>query len=138
VYFFNTSIKGTSLHTIKPYAEISLSGNHCVRIYDHSSVYFGDYFRVRLEVRCEIQLPVKPENSGNGNCQPPEVAVYSRFLERMAVPSAEVEDVRLALIAEFRRNSLPYLVAPDFPEKLIARSLLQQTAVKKRYAAGNG
>jgi hypothetical protein len=120
------------LHTTKPYAEINLSGNHSLRIYDHSGVYFGDYFRVSLEVRCEIHLPLKPEQSGNDACQTPCVAVYSRFLERMAVPSADVEDVRLALIAEFKRNSLPYLAAPDFPTKFIARTLLQQPGMKKR------
>jgi hypothetical protein len=126
------------LHTTKPYAEINLLGNHSVRIYDHSKVYFGDYFRVRLEVRCEIQLPLKPEQPGDDACQPPCVAVYSRFLERMAVPSADVEDVRLALIAEFSSNSLPYLAAPDFPAKFIASTLLHQPGMKKRSAVRSG
>lgn len=126
------------MHTSRPYAEFNLCGTHSVRIYDHSRVYFGDYFRVSLEVRCEIPMPMKPENSVGENCKPPDVALYSRFLERMAVPSAEVEDVRLALIAEFRRNSLPYLAIPDFPAKLIARYRAQQTGVKQRYAVSSG
>jgi len=130
VYFFKISLhQGSSLQSIEPYAVISLPGSCSVSIYDRSKVYFGDYFRVSLEVRCEIPLPVKP-----GPSEGDEVAVYSRLLEKMAVPSADVENVRQALLAEFRHNSLPYLVTPDFPAKLFARTASQQTVVKKRYA----
>jgi len=134
VFFITLFFQGTSLHSIEPYAVISLSGNYSVSIYDRSRVYFGDYFRVSLEVRCEIPLPLKPEISGGGECQAPDVAVYSRLLERMAVPSADVENVRQALLAEFSCNSLPYLAASDFPAKFAARTVSQQTVVKKRYA----
>lgn len=118
----------------EPYAEIDLPGNYSVKIYDHSRVYFGDYFRVALEVRCEIPLPVKTDKSANEVGETLDVAVYCRYLEKMAVPSAEVDDVRMALIAEFRRNSLPYLATPDFPVKMVARTLRLQTNVKKSYS----
>ena len=117
---------------MKPYAEIYLFGSHSVRIFDHSRAYFGDYFRVSLEASYEIPLPMMPEEPVDGGLQSPGVAVYRRFLERMAVPSAEVDSVRQTLIAEFRRNALPYLADPDFPAKFIASTVVQRTSVKKR------
>ncbi len=120
------------------YAEIDLPGIHTVRIYDHSRVYFGDYYRVRLEVVCEIPLPLDSADPAAEAGDPPHVAVYSRFLERMAVPSAAVADIRLALVAEFRQNSLQYLTAAAFPAKLVARTAARQTVIKKRYVASPG
>lgn len=116
------------------YAEIALSGTTIIRIYDHSQVYFGDYYRVRLEARCEIPLSLHPEHSGDAG----EVAVYSRSLEKMAVPSAEVDAVRMSLLAEFRQNSLPYLAAPDFPAKFVAKAFGRRTGVKKHYSVSHG
>lgn len=106
-----------------PYTEISLPGNGQVCVYDHSRIYFGDYYHVRLEVRCEFAGQT-------------EAVIYNRFLEKMAVPSAAVEEVKLALVAEFRRNSLPYLVNPDFQAKYAARTAVGQAVAKKRYATG--
>jgi len=123
------------VHITEPYAELHLPGNHTVKIYDHSKSYFGDYCRVCLEVKCEIPLPTLPGANGEPTGYSPDVAVYSRILEKMAVPSAEVESVRQALIAEFRRNSLPYLATPDFPARLIAKTVALQTAAKMRFSA---
>lgn len=112
-----------------PYTEIALPDNRTVKVYDHSHVYFGDYYHVRLEIRCEF-APL--DQSGQG-----EAVVYQRFLERMAVPSAAVEDVRLALLEEFKQNALPYLATSDFPAKFIAKSTTVQPMVKKRYTSGS-
>lgn len=111
-----------------PYTEIVLPDRSAVTVYDHSRVYFGDYYHVRLEVRCEF-APLDPSGQG-------EAVVYQRFLERMAVPSAAVEDTRQALLEEFKQNALPYLSTPDFSAKCVAKSSAGQSLVKKRYTSG--
>lgn len=112
------------MNSSAPYSEIILSGNIIVRFFDHSSIYYGDYHHVRLQARCEFELPdcqkarsVAPSSAETSQ----DPAVYTRTLERMAVPSSFVEDVKGALIEDFIKNTLPYLSSPDFPVKLISR-----------------
>ena len=129
-------IKETGLTSQELYAEINLPGNLPVRIYDHTRIYFGDYYHVRLAVTCVLPLPLNSVNCADESGELPVITVYNRFLERMAVPSAAVEDVRLELLTEFRQNSLHYLTAADFPAKL-ARTVVKQTGASKRYAASS-
>jgi hypothetical protein len=82
---------------------------------------------------CEIPVPGQADLKGNvsedqsANTSP--VAVYRRVLEKMGVPSAEVENVKEQLIADFEHTSLPYLQSSSFPEKLAA---LTKSPVKIR------
>ena len=122
------------------YSEIIISGNSIVRFYDRSSIYFGDYYHVRLEARCEFELP---------GCQKavpgslvseetlPNPAVYTRMLERMAVPSSSVEDVKGALVEDFRKNTLPYLSSPDFPLKMTSRNAPGKNSAHRKYQASS-
>jgi hypothetical protein len=126
------------LNSSAPYFELLISGNSIVRFFDHSSVYFGDYHRVKLEARCEFELPGGQEArtsnlSGKETLLNP--ALFTRTLERMAVPSASVEEVKGALIEDFRKNALPYLSSPDFPLKLIAGNRPVKASVIRKYQA---
>jgi len=62
-------------------------------------------------------------------------AVYTRMLEKMAVPSASVEEVKAALIEEFRKNTLPYMSSPDFPLKMLSRNVPGKSSVRREYQA---
>lgn len=117
------------MNSSAPYTEIAVSNKVMVSIYDHSRVYFGDYYLVRLEVCCAF-----PGQNLAGQTDP---LAYRRFLEKMAVPSAAVEETKLALVAEFSRTSLPYLADPDFQAKYVARAAAGQGAVKKHYTTGS-
>ena len=138
--FTNQSAQGYFLTTPAPYSELIISGNNIVRFYDHSGIYFGDYHHVRLEARCDFELPgcrkAKPGSpAGEETLHPP--AVYIRTLERMAVPSASVEDVKSALIEDFRKNTLPYLSSPDFPLRMMSRNLPGKNSVNRKHPASS-
>jgi hypothetical protein len=51
----------------------------------------------------------------------------------MAVPSASVEEVKGALIEDFRKNALPYLSSPDFPQKMLSRDASGKNGAKSKY-----
>lgn len=80
-----------------------------------------------------MPLPDDAADPGVDGTDPRGEVIYNRLLERMAVPSAAVEEVRQELLAEFKKNSLHYLAAGDFPAKLAARRDGQQKDVRKRY-----
>jgi len=128
------------LNSSASYYELIISGNSIVRFFDHSSIYFGDYHHVRLVARCEFELPgcqkVVPGGlvSEETRLNP---AVYTRTLERMAVPSADVEDAKRVLIEDFRKNTLPYLSSPDFPSKMAFQNVPDKNIVHRKYQAGS-
>jgi hypothetical protein len=129
------------LNNLTTYSEIVISGNRTVRFYDRSTVYFGDYHHVRLEARCDLNPPENRETSAESLLIAETVrisAVYIRVLERMAVPSASVEEVRIALIEDFRKNSLPYLSNPDFSLKMISKNVPARSLLSRKYPASFG
>lgn len=75
--------------------------------FDRSNRYFGDYHRVCVEIRVSVPPPAGPLQ-------------LVRYLERMAVPGAEVESVRGRLISDFLRHAGRYLARPDTPARLTA------------------
>jgi hypothetical protein len=133
--FINQSAQGYFLNSSASYSEIIISGNSIVRFYDRSSIYFGDYYHVRLEARCEFELAVPGGLVSEETL--PNPAVYTRMLERMAVPSASVEDVKGALIDDFRKNTLPYLSSPDFPLKMTSKNTPGKNGANRKYQASS-
>jgi len=129
------------LNTFAAYSEIIISENRIVRFYDRSTVYFGDYHHVRLEARCELDLSecYDPLSDSLFKAEPlNRPAVYIRVLEKMAVPSALVEDVKIALVEDFRNNSLPYLSNPDFSLKVICKNVPAKSLVTRKYSVSPG
>jgi hypothetical protein len=126
--------KVNSVNNQEVYKEIVLDDNRTVRIIDSSKNYFGDYHLVKLDISCE--LPLSPAQAqGNSPDAESSVPVYRRTLEKMAVPSAEVEQVKSLLLAEFMRNALPYLARPDFSAKLLAGERARKQGPQSRYAS---
>ncbi len=116
------------------------SGSSIVRFYDRTTVYFGDYHRVRLEAICEFvdtdRLSLEEDGiAGATSLNTP--TVYTRILEKMAVPSASLESVKTALIEDFRINTLPYLLSPEFPSKLLSMSILAKSVTARKYPASS-
>jgi hypothetical protein len=104
-------------------SHIDLSSGNCLTVYDLTKAYFGDYHHVKLEIRGVLSTRDSLKS-----------APYLRTLEKMAVPSAEINSAIQLLLAEFKKTSLVYLDSPDFVQKLVAASLTRKSPVVKRYS----
>lgn len=100
-----------------------------ISIHDRSKVYFGDYHHVRLTIE-GFYGNAADESSGDLEDHLP---VYTRVLEKMGVPAAEVENVRQALLTDFRQNALPYIAAADFPDKMLKNKRSEKKCPFRRY-----
>jgi len=98
-----------------------------VAFVDVSNRYYGDYHRVRVEVRCS--LPLQPEMfADTGDLERAralwgEAFDWIRPLEKMGVSGAEVTATAAKLIEGFVASAYPYLSQPQFPACLLAKEL---------------
>lgn len=121
-----------------PIRIISLENSLTIRIHDGTRRYYGDFYLVKLEIVCEVpllseffateaDLTLAKKLLG-------DKVVYRRIVERMGVPSSEVESAKNILLQNFERNSLSYFKTEDFPRKIViseftrARKKLRLTA----------
>lgn len=97
---------------------------------DESNRYFGDYHRVCILVTLLFKLDELPVTSSDDEIfrdralakLGKELKIVKR-LERMGVPTAEVESVRHAMIESFLINASVYLNRPEYPRSLINAEL---------------
>lgn len=97
---------------------------------DESNRYFGDYHRVCILVTLLYKLDELPVTSSDDELfrdralakLGKELKIVKR-LERMGVPTAEVESVRHAMIESFLINASVYLNRPEYPRSLINAEL---------------
>jgi hypothetical protein len=98
-----------------------------VAFVDVSNRYYGDYHRVRVEVRCS--LPLRPELFADAVGLERARALWGetfgwvRPLDKMGVCGAEVNAVAAELVEGFVASAYPYLSQPQFPARLLAREL---------------
>jgi hypothetical protein len=76
-----------------------------VNFTDATKRYYGDYYRVCIEVRCA--LPHEEHASWH----------LFKKLERMGVASADLDTVKQDLLDGFERLILPYIQRTDFPAR---------------------
>ncbi|MBI2353904.1 MAG: hypothetical protein HYV06_02545 [Deltaproteobacteria bacterium] len=101
--------------------ECGLADGVTAVVRDASRHYFGGYYHVRLLVTADVALSA----AWFGGAAEYEDAVgrlgssvrFSRTLEKMAVPRAEVDAVRSTLLDSFETNLRTYLFRPDFPRR---------------------
>lgn len=97
---------------------------------DESNRYFGDYHRVCVvaTILCRpADLPADDDDAAALRRRAIEsfgeqLSVTRRF-ERMAVPGADVDAVRSALVDDFLRNAAAYLARPGYPRALVEAEL---------------
>jgi len=104
-----------------------------VSIYDLTKVYFGDYHHVRLKINCSIDNDAVDWQQHYPEAFDPRSLSYSRILEKMGVPSVEIDSVIKSLLSDFDRNSLPYLASADFPGKLIRKEFSCKKSSGRKY-----
>jgi len=109
------------------YRHLVLDNGLDILVRDMTRVYFGDYHRVRLAITCRPTGMMKLHGVLDSTDPVPE---FHRVVEKMGVPSAEVEMVRESLVRDFLNNSLKYLSAADFPAKLAESAARKPKAVK--------
>ena len=108
----------------------SLENGLQINFTDESNRYFGDYHRVCVvaTIVCNLRdLPADSTDEEAFRCRAVEalgeqLSVVKRF-ERMGVSSADVEDVRNALIDDFLRHASAYLSRPEYIRSLVNAEL---------------
>lgn len=116
------------------YRQLLLDNGLEILVRDMSRVYFGDYHRVRLEITCRLTDVTHLNAIVDFADSFPE---FRRIVEKMGVPSAEVEAARETLVQDFLDNSLKYLSAADFPAKLAESAARKPKAVKRFFLEKN-
>jgi hypothetical protein len=102
--------------------EISLENGVKVCFYSHAHRYYGDYYRVKLDIVCEAPLleeyfaDLPAYADAMASLGP--TAIHRRNVEQMGVPSAELGRTLDSLIEHFSRHSLPYIASSTYPKKL--------------------
>lgn len=97
----------------------TLANGLCLTFRDQSNRYFGDYHRVCIVVTLSFvlaDLPAKTPEEASLRAEACELLgenlVVTRQLERMAVPTASVMQVRNNLVDDFLQHSAVYLARP--------------------------
>ncbi len=107
--------------------EESLANGLTVRFVNQTRHYYGDFYRVIVEVTCRVPVAAEylpePAELAAARAELGASVLYRRTLEQMGVPSTEIERVSERLIADFTRHSLAYFSAPHFPEKMLHAEL---------------
>jgi len=103
-------------------------------IEDQSNRYFGDYHRVKLLVRCPICVAAEYFGASTDPHAAAQAAqrtlgqkvLYERSLERMGVPSRDLERAKQELRDQFLQINQAYLARDDFPARFIAMKLREK------------
>lgn len=96
----------------------SLDNGLITTINDETIHYFGGYFHVRMAVRVIVHLSESMFTSHDAHKDAHQhfgsTIRFERLLEKMAVPTQELQTVKQQLIQSFEINLLPYLNRSDF------------------------
>lgn len=109
-----------------PFHSYTLPNGLFISIYDWTKPYFGDFYRVKIEIICSKDAQTSTHRP---------TALYSRTLEKMGVASNDVENVKQKLVDDFNANSLPYLSLKEFPQKMTDQSNRKKQQINKKYIA---
>lgn len=108
------------MHSTDHYKQLTLENGIEIIANDLSRVYFGDYCLVRLEIICSFRATLPSMTMSEQVDITPE---YRRVIEKMGVPSAELDAAKESIFSDFLKNASDYLGAPDFPVRLAAVAL---------------
>lgn len=108
---------------------------------EDSNRYFGDYYRLRIEVRCRVVIdavlfPETADPAGEARRVRGllgEELTWTRHLERMGVATADLPVVRAELMDSFATSTYPYLRSPEFPARLLAGELERRKQARRPF-----
>jgi len=111
-----------------------LANGLTVSIYDQTKVYFGDYYHVRINIVCTPADIADDLTLSSSDTIEQRTSSYNRTLEKMGVPSADVESTKNSLLKDFHQNALPYISSEEFPKKMINNELPRIKRHHRKYA----
>lgn len=115
--------------------ERRLDNGIALRFVDRSNRYFGDYNRILVEVEIRVPvsktLPADDPRMPRARAQFGETLVVPKTLERMGVPTAELETVRDRMVEDFLKHAVLYMGRPDYPLRLLLVELEKARRITK-------
>lgn len=115
----------------QPIRSEQLDNGLLVTVHDVTRHYFGGYWQVALEVRCEVPLSCKQFSDAAAESEAQRLlgdsVLFTRRLERMAVPGTEQEAAQAELFSRFEQTILPFLASSQFPPRFIDAELKQRS-----------
>jgi hypothetical protein len=119
-----------------PFRVFPLPNGLSVSVYNNTRRYFGDYFRVEVEIVCRIPLLAEyfiDRDAFTSACSKlGHEIIYSRTEEQMGVPSADIEEALARLVENFIEHALPYVASAQFPGKVVHAELNRTSGNKRR------
>jgi hypothetical protein len=103
------------------FRNIPLTNGLTIVVNDHTRLYYGEFYHVKLEVLCTV--PLTDDMAAEAKGLFGDTVSYRRYLEQMAVPFSETEQVKERLLAHFTAHSITYFSAENFPAKLVAAEM---------------
>jgi hypothetical protein len=105
-----------------------LANGLTIEVEDDTINYYGDYYHVRLFIRCPVE--VKPGYLESSKESPyydrivatlGSVTEYRREIVKAGVPGREVAAVKEYVLRKFEENALPYFEREGFSERLVQK-----------------
>lgn len=116
----------------EPFKIVELSSGLRVKFYDQSNRYYGNFHKVRISVVAQIPVDgtLLSEDLKRLITQSMDLVSYETMLERMAVPTEQLAEVRSSLVNDFLASASRYLTSKVFVEGLLRRR--EMTKKKRR------
>lgn len=110
----------------------SLANGLTVEVEDDTVNYYGDYYNVRLIIRCPVAVKREHLESSKENPHFDRVvallgslAEYRREIVKAGVAGRDVAGVKEYLLQQFEDNALPYFEHEVFPERLVQKRFVE-------------
>ena len=119
----------------EPFKTVELSSGLQLKFYDQSNRYYGNFHKVRISVVALIPVDeaLLSEDLKRLISQSVDLVSYETVLERMAVPTEQLSEVRSSLVSDFLASAGRYLTSKIFVEGLLRR---RETTQKKQRIPG--
>lgn len=130
-------MKVASMTDLEPIKRYRLPNGLLLEIFDISRHYYGGYWRVGMEFRCDV--PVDISLSGTMSAADlrsffgADSLLFLRKTEKMAVHQERLEQAKLEILDGLEKNVLPFVAKDNFPTSFIASEYRQRS---KRAANG--
>jgi hypothetical protein len=105
-----------------------LANGLIIEISDESVNYFGDYFSLKIIVKCDMTVQPAYVEAFSASARYQQVlgllgpkAEYRREITKPGVFAKDLLGVKAAVIESFEKNALPYFERADFAEKFVRK-----------------
>ncbi len=126
----------------------NLGNSLVVEVEDESVNYYGDYYNIKLTIRCRIGVERTHLDPFRDNPRFEKatrilgpVAEYRREIIKAGVPGKDLLKTKSYLLEKFEENALSYFEREDFAMKLVRKQLaeiIEGLEKQERTGAGDG